>query len=111
MSKKFCAGILREMEDHELGESRMVTVTDDWCPCFPDNQVCLSIRAYKGCGRTYYVRVSAFGADDMGVALYYTSSSPEYVYGLYKHWKQWIYDRVPDGVDVGWFYEHGFWMD
>ncbi len=109
MSKKFCNSVLRKMEDRELRASRMVTVADNWCPCFPDNQVCLNICAYKGTGRTYYVRISAFGADDMGVELYYTSSYPEEVYGRYNHWKKWIFDRVPDGVDVGWFYEHGFW--
>lgn len=111
MSKKFCSSVLRKMEDGELKASRDVVVTDDWYPCFPDNKVHVYISACKGSGKEYMVRIGVFGADDFGIAMMYRSKYPEEIYGLYNHWKKWIFDRVPDGVDVGWFYEHGFWHD
>ena len=111
MSKKFCNSVLRKMEDRELTASRDVVVTDDWYPCFPDNKVHMYISAYKGSGKEYVVRIGVFGMDDFGIALSYNSKYPEEIYGLYNHWKKWIFDRVPDGVDVTWFYEHGFFHD
>ena len=108
MGDKFCNSVLRKMEDGELYESRMVVVTDDWYPCFLDNRVCMAISVHKNFGKKYVVRIAVFGEDDFGVELSYTSEHPNVVYNLYNHWKKYIFDRVPDGVDLKWFYEHGF---
>lgn len=93
-----------------LHETRMITVTDDWYPCFDNNTICLSISIHK-IGKEYRVTLSAFGKDDFGVCMKHASENCGYEHGLYKHWKKYIYDRVPDGVDVNWFYEHGFYHD
>lgn len=99
-------------------EERMVQVTDDWYPCYPNNEVCLSIclgelKPYLKAPenkRIYTVHLSAWGMDDTGMELDYNSPGhrgcAESVYNL---WKKNIFDKVPDGVDRQWFYEHGFW--
>lgn len=102
--------IKRRLSDGGLNADRMVTVTDDWYPCYPGNQVYLYIRGSRCWSRTemYAVRISAWGKDDTGVELEYTTRSAETAYALYWHWKKYLFDKVPDGVDKEWFYEHGF---
>lgn len=29
----------------------------------------------------------------------------------YNHLKQWMYDKMPDEIDLGWLYEHGYLPD
>ena len=104
----------------ERTESRTIEVTDDWCN-YPDNKVKLSIilrgiKPYPKAGedkRKYYVRVMAWGMDDFGVTMDYESTitgdfGRQYAEGVYDFWKEYIYDRVPEGVNREWFYEHGF---
>ena len=93
----------------------MVKVVDNWYPCYPNNEVCLSIvlRSYKpypkaGDDKTiYYVKVMAWGMDDTGVELEFDGSRG-CVESRYSFWKEHIFDKVPDGIDIKWFYEHGF---
>ena len=51
----------------------------------------------------------AWGADDTGVEIEYTSRELAMVNGMYDHWKKYIYDKVPNGVNRTWFFEHGFY--
>ena len=88
----------------------MITVTDNWYPCFEDNQVCASLSLHKS-GKEYAVLFSVFGADDFGVCMKFRSTSCEQSHYVYRSWKRFILDRIPDGVDVEWFYEHGFYCD
>ena len=49
-------------------EERMVTVTDDWHPCYDNNQIRLKIALlYDYSRNTFFVRVCAWGNDDFGV--------------------------------------------
>ena len=89
-------------------ECRMVKVTDDWYPCFDDSSVKLSIMT-QSFGDMYYCKIMAWGADDTGVEIEYTSQELAMVNGIYDHWKRYIYDKVPNGVNRTWFFEHGFY--
>lgn len=88
-------------------ETHMVKVTDDWHPCFEGGYVRLKIS--QQFFREYYCVISAWGADDTGVEMQFSSAYPEYVDAIYDRWKKYIFDRVPDGVTREWFYEHGFY--
>lgn len=101
----------RKIDDGTMHETRMVTVTDDWCPCYPDNQVAVTIWARREAGHkdTYSVNILVWGMDDTGVALRYEAGEHvQNAYVVYDHWKEWVFDRIPDGVNREWFYEHGF---
>lgn len=89
-------------------EHRMVKVTDDWYPCFDDSTVKLTIMTQRF-GDRYYCKIMAWGADDTGVEIEYVSRELAMVNGMYDHWKEYIYDKVPNGVDRIWFFEHGFY--
>lgn len=101
----------------ESTERRMVKVVDEWSPCYPNNEVQLSIvlrgiKPYPKASEdkmTYYVKVTAWGMDDFGVELEYKIVGQRAIAeGRYDFWKHYIFDRVPDGIDKEWFYEHGF---
>lgn len=89
----------------EKYELRMVTVTDDWFPCYPDNQVRLTIGIYNF-GR-YYVKLTAWGMDDTGVEICADATDMDDSLVKYNELKK-IYDSIPDGVDKYWFIDHGF---
>lgn len=90
-------------------ESRMVIVTDDWYPCFDNSTIKLSIMSEK-LGEIYYCKIMAWGADDTGVEMEYRSYFHEMVDGIYEHWKEYLYNLIPDGVNRRWFFEHGFYV-
>ena len=94
-------------------ESRMIEVTDDWHPCYDGNKVKLSIllqeiRPSKSQTSYYNVKVMAWGADDTGMELEYETKFQELAISQYNTWKHYVYNRVPDGINKEWFYEHGF---
>lgn len=98
-------------------EHRMIKVIDDWYPCYPEKKIRITIalqvdKPYAKAPEDkwmYYVIISAQGIDDTGVKLEHISlghrESAEFVYNF---WKEHIFDKVSDGVDMMWFYEHGF---
>ena len=92
---------------NQRSEHRLVRVTDDWYPCFEGGYVLLHISQHFF--KEHYVKITAWGADDTGVEMEFTSHSKDAVDSIYDHWKEYIFDRVPDGVDREWFYEHGFY--
>lgn len=91
-------------------ETKMITVTDDgwvWHPCYPNNQVKVGISA--NCyGNNRYVKVNAWGMDDFGVEIAYSCYDDEHLIEMYYHFKHYIYDKITDGTNLEWFYEHGF---
>lgn len=91
---------------------RMITVTDDWCPNYPENKVKLSIfLSYMNQPdfHVQFVRICVWGADDTGMQLDYTGLNYYDLKWRYDMWKEYVFDKVPDGVDMQWFYEHGFY--
>ena len=99
-----------KIETIDMQEIRFVKVTDDWHPCFEDNTIGVSLHLYKS-GKEYPVIFSAHGGDDFGVCMRFNSTSCEQSHSIFKLWKTVIFDRIPDGVNVAWFYEHGFYRD
>lgn len=104
--------------DHAIQkeEERMIEVTDNWYPCFDGNKIFLKIYLSWSSERSGYpaggsVRMIATGADDTYVKMEYVSDGEYSLHCLedrYSHWKKHIFDKVPNGVDKKWFYEHGF---
>lgn len=92
-----------------VSERRMIQVKDDWHPCFEGNKICVTIQWFHFDGeREYTVLISAHGADDFGVELRHVSISKESATSIYEFWKKHIFNRIPNGITVEWFYEHGF---
>lgn len=86
-------------------EKRMLTVTDDWFPCYPNSQVELRVALLNY--NQYYLKLSAWGLDDTGVEIELDADNEEDGMNKYKMLK-WFFDSIPDGVDRYWFYDHGF---
>lgn len=88
----------------------MIEVTDNWCPCYPSGTVKLSIRLIPpGSGEDEYcVKVAAWGMDDFGVEMEYITNDYPSAVDRFEFWDKWIFSKVPNGVSVEWFYEHGF---
>ena len=87
-------------------ETRYITVTDDWFPNIDGNKIVVKIST--GDFNGYYVKITAFGGDDNGVELYYDAYDLAQLEEIYRHLKFFVFDRIPDGVDHEWFFEHGF---
>lgn len=90
----------------------MITVTDDWLPCYPGNQVELAILMvhFTQCAswdEHYLVKVSAWGMDDCGVEIERTTADYHEAIRMYNELFE-IYKGVPDGVDLDWFCSNGF---
>ena len=84
---------------------RMLPVTDNWHPCYEGNTVRLrlSLNYYNG----FYVRLSAWGADDFGLDLDRYADTEEEALNLYKEMEN-LFDSIPDGVEQDYFYNLGF---
>lgn len=95
-----------------FSHSRMVTVTDDWCPCYPENQVEVSLyMAYftkcKSWNDHYVTKISAWGMDDHGVEIERTFNNHRDAVDFYEELYE-LYISIPNGVNMHWFIEHGF---
>lgn len=91
-------------------ETKMIIVTDDsdvWHPCYLGNQVRVGISA-NHYGDNYYIKVNAWGMDDFGVEIEYNCYNEKHLMQMYNHFKYYIYDKIVNGVNLEWFYEHGF---
>lgn len=86
-------------------KERMIRVTDNWHPCFGGNKVRLRLSLCYF--RHYYVKLSAWGADDTGVEIECHASDMQDAADKYNALSK-VYDSVPDGCDRQWFFDHGF---
>lgn len=95
----------------KLYTERYVRVTDDWYPCYPEQKIQLSLTMYRWYRLmrypVYIIKLTAFGMDDTGVEIEYTATRKKTAKKLYKELKA-IYDSIPDGIDMQWFFDHGF---
>lgn len=93
-----------------MTKKRRISVADNWCPCYPDGTVELSLKLYApGINEEEcYVKITAFGMDDFGVEMEYVTDDFSDALDRFKFWDEWIFSKVPDGITVEWFYEHGF---
>ena len=100
-------GILRKIPTALNPVTRMVRVTDDWNPCFEGNTVQMTLKRSAFAG-AHICKLSVWGADDKGVELEFRTTNELLAIDVYELWKTHIFDKVPDGVDKIWFFEHGF---
>ena len=84
---------------------RMVRVTDDWYPCFDGNRVRLKLKLCFF--KHYYIKLSAWGADDTGVEIEYVALDLPDAVKQFEVMSE-IFDSVPNECDRQWFYDHGF---
>lgn len=86
-------------------KERMIRVTDNWHPCFGGNKVRLRLSLCYF--RHYYVKLSAWGADDTGVEIELGASDLAEANQKYQELEK-LFDTVPDGVNRKWFLDNGF---
>ena len=92
-----------------VARTRMVKVKDNWYPCINDNEIAVTIQWFHfDDEETYTVLISAHGNDDFGVELRHIAHSESGATSIFEFWTEHIYDKIPDGITVQWFYEHGF---
>lgn len=89
--------------------SKRVEVKDNWYPCYENNEIIVSIHwAHFECDDEHVVVISAHGADDFGVELRHVTKYEASAKSVFEFWTEHIYNKIPDGITVQWFYEHGF---
>lgn len=84
----------------------MITVTDDWHPCFEGNKVRLRLRFNYYNGK-YYASLSAWGMGDTGVEMCKGSLSRENIREEYNRLSV-IFNSIPYNADKQWFLDRGF---
>lgn len=77
-----------------------VRVNDDWYPNLPDDMVKVTLTMFGG-----YVKFCAWGADDHGVEMECPCSS----HIVWTLWKDHIFDKIPEVVNMDWFFDRGFY--
>ena len=88
--------------------SRLVTVTDDWHPCYPDNKIVLRLSLPEKPFRGYYVlKLTAWGMDDYGMDFEVRAKDWEEALQTYDRLLV-FYNGVPENIDQEWFLEKGF---
>lgn len=84
---------------------RKVHVVDDWYPCFPGDTIELKVGMFYF--QSYYVKLSAWGADDTGVEIEKTAEKLPEAVALYDELME-KFNQIPEGVDMKWFLDSGF---
>lgn len=89
---------------------KMVTVTDEWYPCYDGYKVKVSLFISNLDRLNYhFVRICVWGADDFGLEMDYEDSYYENLVSKYNEWKENIFDKVTDGINQEWFIAKGFY--
>ena len=91
---------IKQIKEGKYSESRMVTVTDNWYPNYPNDQIELNINIYLRENNKARVCMSVWGMDDDQMVLHSPDMNPVYALFLYNTWKKYIFDRVPDGCNA-----------
>ena len=89
---------------------RMIKVTDNWCPNYPNNEVRLRLTLATYNGHCPYIILSAWGFDDLGVEKIYEANTKEKKKNLLNAYEEMLkeYKAIPDFVCYEWFLQHGF---
>ena len=89
---------------------KMITVTDEWYPCYEGNKVRVSLFISNLDELNYhFVRICVWGADDFGLEMDYIDLNYESLISKYNEWKETILDKLTDGVNKEWFLSKGFY--
>ena len=59
------------------------------------------------------MKILVSSIDDFAVSYIQECSEkyPESIKSIYKHMKMWMYDKIPEEIDLCWLYEHGYFPD
>ena len=87
-------------------KERYITVNDDWHPNFNGNQVKITLCLCYF--KDYYVKLMAWGADDLGYELVKDNLTFEEALYYYGYDFNKLYESIPNNIDKRWFIEHGF---
>lgn len=89
--------------------TKTVRVTDPEC-WYGQDEVKVSLYITPPYDNEVIVRIFIETIDDFAVA-YDIECECKYesqIKWAYNHLKTWMYDRMPDEIDLGWLYEHGY---
>jgi hypothetical protein len=89
---------------------KMIKVTDDWCPNYPNNEIKLKLALVTYNGHFPYIVLCAWGMDDKGVEKFYDADTKEKKKNLLKAYNEMLkeFESIPDFVCYKWFLQHGF---
>ena len=93
-------------DNYNFIKYRMITVTDDWHPCFSNNQVRVSLSMFNILDR-HYCLLNAWGADDFGVEKSFLCGSKKENEAKFVELEK-EYNAIPNVADKNWFFENGF---
>ena len=89
---------------------KMVTVTDNWYPCYEGNKVRVSLFLNYHKSLDYqFVRICVWGADDFGLEMDYEDKDYDKLVAKYHEWKDTIFDKIPNKTNKKWFIDKGFY--
>ena len=93
-------------------QRRMVKVTDDWYPCWNENEIELTLRMIynetKPDGTTFgLVKLLASGMDDYALCKEFNSIYYNQLFSQYCLWMD-TFNTIPDGVDKEYFLKQGW---
>ena len=84
---------------------RMITVSDDWYPCYNDNKVMLGLYIFED--DDYAVKMTVWGADDFGLELGYYNLSKQEAIDTFNSLLD-LFNSVPENTNKTWFRDKGF---
>ena len=89
---------------------KFIKVTDDWYPCYKDNQVKISLFiSYLDKINYHFVRICVWGYGNFGLEMDYDDTDYNRLISKYNEWKADIFDKVQSGTDKDWFINLGFY--
>lgn len=88
---------------------KIVRVSDpeDW---YGENTVKVSLFVTPPFKNKVSVRILVESIDDFMMCYEYECEAKheDHIKFMYNHLKEWMYDRIPKEIDLGWLYEHGY---
>ena len=90
--------------------TKQVVVTDNWCPNWEGNKIIVNFINTKEKNNRWMIRISAYGADDYGMAKMVITDDKEQAKKLREEYLE-LFNSIHDGVNIKWFKNHGFVVD
>ena len=88
---------------------KTVHVSDPW-NWYGEDTVNVELYIAPPCGGQVRTRILVHTIDDFSV-VYERIHSAKYLdcaLGDYEHMKEWMFDTIPEEVNLNWFYRHGY---
>ena len=113
-SNDYCKYVYKEetINYEKLTLVKTVRVTDPWCWYNKDTvEVILWVTPYFD--NKVRVQVSVHSIDDFSVNRYIVCEKKydTAIQAYYDHFKEYLFDRMPNEISLDWLYEHGYLPD